>query len=372
MEKWLFLFLFYFMIIYIFILFIFTYYKRIYRNNIFYTIINLTSISNSLIIFSCFYDKRFDSIRLIGVSSSNVNLVCRYFDSNKYKSCDYKYVSLNKDSSGYNFKKKYINLMINIHNSTLPKKILLNNRILRIFNDNKIGKRNVLCITTFEHFVSYNLFLQSLKIYSHFGISDVYIYTSDINLNLEAFKLMKNITFHFVYILNEILLHSTFYFGQTVKYNDCLYRNMYKANYIIFADFDELIILKGKKNYDRLVSSLKKGDIYYFRSTICPTSNLIENKNFHIINDTSLRKTLNCCILNSFSQRKYLIKSPSKFIKINVHHIDYAYEKSKNIYVKEYNAYIHHSRIPTFLLLNHCSSWFYDIQLENILQNYLK
>lgn len=308
MEKCLFLFLFYFVIIYIFILFIFTYYKNVYNSNILYTNINLTSISNSLIIFSCFYDKRFDSIRLIGVSSSNVNVVCRYFDSNVYKLCDYKYLSLNKDSSGYNFKKKYINIIINVHNSTIPKNITLNNRIFNIYNDNKINKRNVLCITTFEHFVSYNLFLQSLKIYSHYGVSDVYIYTSDRNLNIKKFKLMKNIIFHFIYILNEFHLHSTFYFGQTVKYNDCLYRNMYKANYIIFADFDELIILKGKKNYDKLVSSLKKGDIYYFRSTICPTSNLIENKNFHIINDTSLIKTLKCCILNSFSQKKIFNK----------------------------------------------------------------
>lgn len=139
---------------------------------------------------------------------------------------------------------------------------------------------------------------------------------------------------------------------------------MYSSNYIIFTDFDELIILKKHNKYDSLLLSLTKGDIYYFRSTICPTVNYVENKNFHIINDIHLIKTLNCCILNDFSHRKYIIKSPRKFIKINVHYVDYTYEKCKHVYVNEDNAHIHHSRIPTFLLMNHCSNWFYDSDLK--------
>lgn len=210
--------------------------------------------------------------------------------------------------------------------------------------------------------------MQSLDIYNSYGVTDVYIYTSDTNLKIEKFKMLVNIKIYIIYIENEFYINNTFYFGQTVKYNDCLYRNMYTSNYIIYTDFDELIILKKLNNYNKLFTTLIKGDIYYFRSTICPTVSYVENKHFHTINDIHLSKTLNCCILNDFSHRKYIIRSPYKFIKINVHYIDYAYENYNNIFVRENYAYIHHSRIPTYLLMNHCSKWFDDISLKRLLQ----
>lgn len=332
-----------------------------------YNIVNLTDISNSLIIFSCFYDKRYKSIRIIGITSKQVVFTCKYYNDNKYKLCNYKYAYLNKDSSGYNYKSMYTNILIPLHDTSLPPNIILNNNVYEIINYNVNKKRNVLCITTFKNFVSYNLFLQSLEIYNIYGVTDVYIYTSDKAINFENYKHINYIHIHIIFIINEFYLNSTFYFGQTVKLNDCLYRNMYNTNYIIFADFDEVIILNKVQSYNTLFKTLKQGDIYYFRSAICPTTKFVEKKNFHIINDSYLYKTLNCCMLNSFSQRKYILKHPYKLVKINVHYIDYVYEKCKDIYVNETNAHIHHSRIPTHLLMNHCSKWFYDISLKEIM-----
>lgn len=343
-------------------------YYNTHKMTISFITINLTTISNSLVIFSCFYDKRFYSIRLIGISSKNVNFKCDYLTENIYKSCNYKYVSLTKDSSGNKYSSKYINILIDQNNTIVPDIVMLDNKKFKVYNNIKIEQRNVLCITTFKNFVSYNLFFQSLNIYISYGITDVYIYTSDVTLKWYKFKQLQKIIVHVIYILNEFYLKTSFYFGQTVKYNDCLYRNMYKSNYIIFVDFDELIILSKIKSYDILLNSFNKGDIYYFKSTLCPTTSFIEKKNFHRINDTYLSKTLNCCMLESYYHRKYILKNSYKFIKINVHYVDYVYEKCNNIFVNEHNAYIHHSRIPTYTLINHCSKWFSDISLKTIIQ----
>lgn len=357
----------YFIIIYSFIIFYILNYPSIHKINILSTYIKLRSIYDSLIIFSCFYDKRYNSIRVIGVSSRKVNFICKYFIENKYEKCNYNYVSIHKDSAGNKFKSRYINILIYTYNYTIPTKIIINNRVYYIINSRNTEKKNVLCITTLKKFVSYNLLSQALKIYNNYGVTDVFIYTSDSRIIFDRLKISNNIVIHVIYIENEFYLNNTFYFGQTVKYNDCLYRNMYESNFIIFADYDELIILNKLNNYNTLLDSLKDGDIYYFRSTICPTSNFVERKNFHIINDTHLERTLNCCMMNSYYHRKYILKRPYKFIKINVHYIDYIYTTCKSVYVTENYAYIHHSRIPTYLLLNHCSKWFNDISLKNLL-----
>lgn len=366
-NKLLFLFLYCNITIYTFIMIIIIFCYKKNKASIVYTHINLSVISNYLIVFSCFYDKRYNSIRLIGISSQKVNFICKYFVREIYKLCDYKYVSLNKDSCGSNFKSLYTNILIYLQNSTIPKYILLDNKKYDVINDDKIVKKNVLCITTLKNFVSYELFIQSLKIYKHFGVTDVFIYTSDPNIYFEKFNCLIDTKIHVILIANEYHLNNSFYFGQTVKYNDCLYRNMYNSNYIIFTDFDELIVLNDFKSYYSFLNSLKEGDIFNFKSTICPTTNFVENKNFHLISDTHLNNTLNCCMMNSYFHRKYILKNLYKYIKINVHYVDYIYEKCKNVYVKENFGYIHHSRIPTYLLMNHCSKWFYDTSLKNLI-----
>lgn len=327
----------------------------------------LSLILNSLVIFSCFYDKRYKLIRVIGILREKQNINCYYVINNSEIKCHYKYVIYVKDSAGKNFKSMYMNILIYLHSSIYPKILKINNNYLHVlYNDNKY-KRNVLCITTIKYFVSYKLLLQTLKIYYLYGITDVFLYISDENFDIKRIIKHNYINIHIIFIHNHIYMNSSFYFGQTVKYNDCLYRNMYISNYLIFTDFDELIVLNNITSFYNLFNAIGDGDIYYFRSALCPTENIIENKNFHILNDVDLNKAFDCCLMNSYFHRKYIIKSPSKFIKINIHHIDYCYDKIKQININESYAYIHHTRIPTFILLKQCEKWFYDIPLYNIL-----
>lgn len=358
-------------LLYISIILTLVIYYYLNNSNIFISHINLTKSKSSLVIFSCFFDKRYNSLRLIGISSRKVSINCSYIINNKNIRCKYKSLSLMKDSSGNNFNSTYMNILIYLQSNTaIPKTVLINNRNYHIAQERVTKKRNVLCITTMKNFVSYNLLYQSLYVYNINGITDAFLYTSDLDLEINEFKNLSRINFHIIYIINEFHLNSSFYYGQTVKYNDCLYRNMYISNYIIFADFDELLILNKLNSYDKLINLLDKGDIYYIRSSICPTSKSIENKKFHILNDTDISKTLKCCLMNSFYHRKYIITSPSKFVKINIHYIDYEYKKCKHIYVKSKYAYIHHSRIPTYSLMKYCSKWFYDFSLQKIIYIY--
>lgn len=353
-------------IIIIYINMLLSFIKSTFRNkqNIKFTNIKLSIISDSLVIFSCFYDIRYNVIRLIGVSSSIINLSCIFTANNTSDKCMYKYELFKQDSAGYNFKSVYLNIIVYLNQTNeIPKEIKINDKFYNINNNHENEKRNVLCITTIKNFNSYNLLSQSLHIYSNYGITDVYIYVSDFHLKLDIFLNIHFLIFHFIYIHNEYLLNTSFYFGQTVKYNDCLYRNMFESNYMIFADFDELILLNSMKKYNELLNAIDVGDIYYFKSSICPTTYSIEKKEFHKLHDVNIFNTYNCCLMNSYYHRKYLITSPQKFIKLNIHYVDCVYERIKHIYVNESDAHIHHSRIPTFLLLNHCVKWFNDKSL---------
>lgn len=133
----------FYLLLYLFLIlsFIYTfeyYSSKYYYSNINLSTINLTTISNSLIIFSCYYDKRFKSIRLIGVSTRKVNIMCKYIVGNKYKSCDYKYISMSKDSSGRNFKSLYINILVHLYyNTTVPNQIIINNKKYNVINVKK-------------------------------------------------------------------------------------------------------------------------------------------------------------------------------------------------------------------------------------------
>lgn len=324
-------------------------------------------ISNSVFILSCFYDKRYNILRAVGLIIKKVKFTCEYQIYNKRKNCLYRYNIYKKDSAGCNFISRYMNIFIYIQkNDEIPKEIIIDNKLLPVYNENKKEKKNVLCITTIRSFQSYNLLVETLLYYIKYGVTDIYLYVSDNSLNYNKIKIL-NASIHIINIFTVDIIRKSFYFGQTMKYNDCLYRNMYISSYIIFTDFDELIVLKKAADYNELFKITGRSDIYYFRSAMCPTTNYTEKKHFHIVNDVNIATTSNCCIMEEFYHKKYIIRTPYKFVKINIHYIDYNYGVYSHVYVNLSNAYIHHSRIPTHLLMNHCSKWFYDDTLSNVL-----
>lgn len=337
------------------------------KNSIFSRTVDLILIEKELIILSCFYDYRYNVIRILGLATRKIAINCSYVVDRKIEKCNYKFINYKKDSAGKNFKYLYINILVSIKNKlNIPNEINVNDEEYIVLFSNFDKRKNTICIATMKQFVSYNLLSQTINLYGIYGINNVFLYISDNTTDINKLKIHKNIILNIIKINNDYLLKDSFYFGQTLKYNDCLYRNMFNSNYIIFNDFDEFIVLRNSSNYLYFLKSLEYGDIYYFRSAICPTSNYTENKKFHIIRDINIKYTLNCCILNSYFHRKYIITSPSKFIKINIHYIDYTIKNCKHIYVNFSHGYIHHSRIPTYLMLKQCSKWFMDSSLDNL------
>ena len=80
-------------------------------------------------------------------------------------------------------------------------------------------------------------------------------YSKDGALNLEIF--------HWREMYKHKILH---YNGQLLAIHDCMYRNMYRAEYLIVTDLDELIIPFKQSNYMEMIKSYKANpDTHSFR-----------------------------------------------------------------------------------------------------------
>ena len=71
-------------------------------------------------------------------------------------------------------------------------------------------------------------------------------YLKDGALNLEMF--------HWREMYKHKILH---YNGQLLAIHDCMYRNMYRAEYLVVTDLDELIIPFKQSNYMEMIKSYK-------------------------------------------------------------------------------------------------------------------
>ena len=65
--------------------------------------------------------------------------------------------------------------------------------------------------------------------------------------------------------LSDYALQHSKYYSESVSIADCLYRNMYRAKYLVFIDLDEIIIPQQHRNWMEMVSANDKTDIVAFQ-----------------------------------------------------------------------------------------------------------
>jgi len=82
------------------------------------------------------------------------------------------------------------------------------------------------------------------------------------------------------WILPSDIAGGTYYHGQVMAINECLYRMMYLSKYVISQDLDELIVPKSSDNWSSMVNNINKDtrkDVrriasYSFRNRFFPTT----------------------------------------------------------------------------------------------------
>ncbi len=83
-------------------------------------------------------------------------------------------------------------------------------------------------------------------------IVTMYSYNLDHEMLEEVLKLYPG----FVDIVQWIDLNNTLhYYGQRILLNDCMYRNMYRVNYLTMFDFDEIIYPVGTNDWPSMIKS---------------------------------------------------------------------------------------------------------------------
>ena len=150
------------------------------------------------------------------------------------------------------------------------------------------------------------------------------------------------------------ILEDVYYFGQRVLLNDCLYRYMYKSQYIIVKDLDEIIVPSKHDNLIDMLKSLPESGVaeYNIRSVIYRDdlfSNYSGEANRTLLDlyqPKSLLRTRRNKGPFHYRQRSKYIIHPKRVLEVNIH-----FSVS---YVEPYNQYevpidvalVHHHRLP--------------------------
>ncbi|XP_069114137.1 beta-1,4-galactosyltransferase galt-1-like isoform X3 [Argopecten irradians] len=192
-----------------------------------------------------------------------------------------------------------------------------------------------------DHFVFYN--------YStHENVDKVLNYYIDIGL-------VEVVQWHLpmrVDVWPKVKGHTTeiHYFGQLGSLNDCLYRNRYKSQYLVYQDLDEFIFPYKHKNWSEMIDSLAKRNVYMFRNTFFrkdwnDTDTMFEGKDLaKRYKSTILLKTMREAKIFGLRQRSKYIINPRKVDTVGIHNVWKERSGSSLLNVPPDVALIHHYR----------------------------
>ena len=68
-------------------------------------------------------------------------------------------------------------------------------------------------------------------------------------------------------------LNDAFYYAECLSVMDCLYRNMYRVEYLVFTDLDEIIVPQQHRNWREMMRALHQENIatyQFLHSAILP------------------------------------------------------------------------------------------------------
>ncbi|XP_008119038.1 glycosyltransferase family 92 protein F13G3.3 [Anolis carolinensis] len=249
------------------------------------------------------------------------------------------------------------------------------------------------CISTmFGGFNNVLQFVQSVEMYKILGAQKVVVYKNKCSL------LMERVLEHYVsegmveiiqWPIDTYLKPSTHwhhsmdpqeigYYGQIAALNDCIYRNMYRSNYVLLIDTDEIILPLKDADWKSLMERLE-GDhpgagVFLFENHVFRNSVFAATVPF---NFSSWRNVPGVNIFQhtfrepnkkgAFNNRKMVVR-PEKVVQTSVHSVLKKYE-AESVSVSSDVAILHHCRrtervdVPKEALIQDPVIWKYNASL---------
>ena len=141
---------------------------------------------------------------------------------------------------------------------------------------------------------------------------------------------------------DEIAPSPWFYNGQILLINDCLYRNMFRVQYLVFADLDELIVPAKSLSWSDMMKTIDHSSFgaFMFRhlTYVPPKKFNIEtlvNGSFSKCNDghkllvpRSLEYYRKGAVILRYFRRTKLIVKPRLLSSIGIHHVSKFYHRT--------------------------------------------
>ncbi|XP_043914371.1 uncharacterized protein LOC122790811 [Protopterus annectens] len=259
----------------------------------------------------------------------------------------------------------------------------------------------VVCISPmFDNYDKVIQFIQHVEMYKILGAQKIVIYLTNSSSRME--KVLDHYSRSGLLELVQWPIESYFtpshgwkfpdhpgdihYFGQIAALNDCVYRNKYKAQYVVINDLDEIAFPVQHENWAQLLEYLKvtypKANNFMIRSHVFPEYMTDENNTFKMKNWDVVMKGKDLNILEHiyrepdrswvFNPMKMIV-SPQSIQHTSIHQILISPPDKETITLDSNIARLCHFRKPEQPelkksdLIKDTSFWKYNVSLiENV------
>ena len=126
-----------------------------------------------------------------------------------------------------------------------------------------------ICIETpmFGKRISLNMVIEGIERNLAFGAGWITVYVQD--KNPATMKVLRDYEKQGILEIVEWNLSqndasNSHYYAESVCINDCLYRNMYRARYLIFTDLDEIIVPQTRRNWSEMMTAIDQSNTSAF------------------------------------------------------------------------------------------------------------
>ena len=241
-----------------------------------------------LFLFSSFYDDRMEKygpiIRTLGVSPDTCPVYCLVTYNNSKSVCLPKPALVQEidDHPHEDHSHGAFFYMCQLPDQSVPSHVSfssyadcqLNSDFLPVqYNKSQELKQFTLCVSPLYNYKDASQLVEAIELNRMLGAEYVVLYNQSISYEVHRIiahyvevGLVKVIDWH----LPEEL--DLFYYGQNLALNDCLYRNMYSAEYLVFLDLDEFIIPRKHGRWiDMMYPVLRKNAAGYLVRNVFAT-----------------------------------------------------------------------------------------------------
>ncbi|KAK3605576.1 hypothetical protein CHS0354_005881, partial [Potamilus streckersoni] len=227
--------------------------------------------------------------------------------------------------------------------------------------EKKVNNKNVpdmkigICIPPMYGNLKLSLLIQFFELSKILGVSNFIIYkmkvSEDVEKLLKFYRIKGEVTLIDWLLPLHVSPHRIWYNGQLLTIQDCLYRNMYKFDYLAFLDIDELIIPRQDEDWPSLLKLLRfsgsENEDTYIAGFSFKSAFFDPNQHLDPSQQLTYLQLLNRNDVISGVRSKVIVQ-PTQVTEMGIHHV------SKTVYYDQSQSVMDVS--PTVALIHHYRS----------------